>query len=513
MPISCRALLASLVIAAPLAAQQRSPAPAAFKGVWEPVSFSEDLDFREVFFVTIDKGWVAGEKGTIIHTTDGGATWTAQLGGDPEAAEKPVKLLRFVDETHGWAVRDGRVLRTEDGEAWEDLGAAPDYMHELVMTSPTDGVGAGFVGVGTVPSTLFKTSDGGKTWRPVTTCEFKAMLGGLSREIRCEVLKVQFVTPTTGYLVARRHCVGAGCDAPPIMGKTEDGGESWHFFMGPGNTEVVGATDLFFTDENTGFVRTTDGKLAQTTDGGTTWKGLLASVGSHGTLIFADPEVGWALEEYKVSYTTDGGRRWNSRPLQFPTHYRNWSFPRRDRAYVVGANGMVFRYRVVPASEPMAAGGRPGPAMPAFESPLDEQVPELEGFVQDLNTAVDQAPDAAAQGAGTPGGGFSQDASAPSPFIASCCGEKVNRLDAVLGLVLESLPQFVTRFKNTNLLTAGLRMLATMPTQLGDVTGAFQEFKRATNKEGARAALARLLASVGSLRQSTRAAFQQEATP
>ena len=40
MPISCRALLASLVIAAPLAAQQRSPAPAAFKGVWEPFGAS-----------------------------------------------------------------------------------------------------------------------------------------------------------------------------------------------------------------------------------------------------------------------------------------------------------------------------------------------------------------------------------------------------------------------------------------------------------------------------------------
>jgi photosystem II stability/assembly factor-like uncharacterized protein len=500
MPISRHAFVASLLFAVPLTAQQRAPAQPAFKGVWESVSFSEDLDFREVFFVTDDIGWVAGENGTIIHTADGGTTWNAQLGGDPEAAEKPVRLLRFIDQTHGWAVRDGRVLRTEDGESWEDLGAAPEYMHELAMTSPTEGVSAGYVGIGTVPSTLFKTRDGGRTWRPVTTCEFKAMVDGLAHDVRCAVIKIQFVSPTVGYLVARRHCVGSGCEPPPIMAKTEDGGESWRFFTGPGDPAVVGATDLFFTDENNGFVRTTDGKLAQTTDGGATWKGLLASVGSHGTVIFADPEVGWAMEEYKFSYTTDGGRRWNSRPVQFPTHYRNWSFPRRDRAYVVGANGMVFRYRVVPSSEPVPATAKPAPAMPGFESPLDEQVPELEGFVQDLTVAVDQAP-------ASPGSGTS------APFASSCCGDKVNRFDAVLSLVLESLPQFVARFRNTNLLTTGLLMLSTMPTQLGDVSGAYNEFKQAPNKEGAQAALARLVTALSSLRQSTMAAFQREAAP
>jgi hypothetical protein len=71
----------------------------------------------------------------------------------------------------------------------------------------------------------------------------------------------------------------------------------------------------------------------------------------------------------------------------------------------------------------------------------------------------------------------------------------------------------VARFRNTNLLTTGLLMLSTMPTQLGDVSGAYNEFKQAPNKEGAQAALARLVAALGALRQSTLAAFQREATP
>src|SRR3989304_8015365 len=140
MSILSRAIVFA-VAAAPLAAQ--TPARPAFKGVWESVSFSEDLAFREVFFVTIDKGWVAGSKGTIINTKDGGATWTAQLGGDPQSADEPVRLLRFLDETHGWAVSGGagssgaRILRTVDGESWGGLGAAPPYLHEPPMSPPT----------------------------------------------------------------------------------------------------------------------------------------------------------------------------------------------------------------------------------------------------------------------------------------------------------------------------------------------------------------------------------------
>jgi photosystem II stability/assembly factor-like uncharacterized protein len=533
MPISRRTIVANsrllwaglgCLVAAPMAAQQPAAAPPAFKGVWEPVNFSEDISLREVFFVTVDKGWAVGDKGTIIHTKDAGRTWNAQMGGDPQSADDQVRLLRFLDETHGWAVAGGtgsskpRILRTVDGESWEDLGAAPQYIHELAMSSPTEGVAAGFLGMGSVPSTLLKTRDGGKTWQPVVQCSVKATVGGLHREIACSVWRIQFVTPSVGYLVAKTKCVGP-CEFPSILGKTEDGGESWRFFVGPGDPDVVGATDLFFTDENTGIVRTTDGKLSRTTDGGVTWKGLLASVSVYSRLIFADPEVGWALEFHeKMSFTVDGGNRWNSRAFRFPATPREWSFPRRDRAYVVGDHGMVFRYSVVPAARAVPPAAVLGPAMPAFASPLEAQVPEMAGFVQELATVVERLPDSAGATAGTPPSGGSPpadsgsvpDAAAPSSFVSACCGTPVNRLNAILGAVLQSLPQFVTRFKNTNLLTAGLRMLSTMPSQLSEVRSAVRDFKSATDKPGAQAALARLGGAADSLRKSTRAAFQKE---
>jgi outer membrane murein-binding lipoprotein Lpp len=239
-------------------------------------------------------------------------------------------------------------------------------------------------------------------------------------------------------------------------------------------------------------------------------------------LIFADPEVGWALEFHeKMSFTVDGGNRWNSRAFRFPATPREWSFPRRDRAYVVGEHGMVFRYSVVPTAQRVSASSVAAPVMPSFGSPLETQVPEIATFVQDLTTVVEQLPDSATAAAAAPpvaaspdpAGGFTQDAAPPSLFVTACCGKSVNRLNVVLGMVGQSLPQFVARFKNTNLLIAGLRMLTTMPSQLSDIRGALRDFKSATDKEAARAALARLGTATSSFRQSTQAALQKEGTP
>src|SRR5437764_3265123 len=51
------------------------------KGIFEPVNYGQDLTLADAFFVTADEGWVSGAAGTILHTTDGGKTWTPQLGG------------------------------------------------------------------------------------------------------------------------------------------------------------------------------------------------------------------------------------------------------------------------------------------------------------------------------------------------------------------------------------------------------------------------------------------------
>ena len=496
IPHRVLAALSSLVaLSFPLTAQT---APA-FKGIWEPVSFSEDLDLASVFFVTATMGWASGKGGTILFTRDGGASWTAQLGGDPASTDQPVSRLHFLDERHGWAIQDKRFLRTSDGENWEPLGELAHRPHEFAFVSPERGVVAMGVANQSGPDHIQLTTDGGKTWKPVAPCAVKVMLDGLNRTLRCTIDRFHFPSASVGYAVAHVQCVGSGCGGPPILAKTTDGGESWQFLMGPGDLKLTRLDDVFFTDENNGVVAEHWGKLHVTSDGGQTWRATVATAGEWTR--FADPEVGWSFGEQTLSYSSDGGKRWLSRPHRFPAHPRGLSFPRRDRAYVVGDHGMVFRYSVVPAAAPAKSGSLRAPAMPAFASSLDDEVARSDSLVSALAAALEQPVSS--------GGGTRADSSLSS-FTAACCGQPVNRLGLILGAIGQSLPAFLSRYKNTNLLGAGLRMLNELPGRFGELKGAATAFKQAPDKAAAQAALEQLKGAAQALHQSTRAAFQQE---
>ncbi len=58
-------------------------------------------------------GWAVGLRGTIVHTSDGGTTWSPQTSG---ITANRLNSVSFVDAHNGWVVGDfGTVLHTSDG--------------------------------------------------------------------------------------------------------------------------------------------------------------------------------------------------------------------------------------------------------------------------------------------------------------------------------------------------------------------------------------------------------------
>ena len=531
-------LLALALTSGAVAAQTGARAPATqsqFKGVFEPVSYTEDLDLLDVFFVNANVGWAAGKVGTIIRTTNGGAAWTAQLGGDREARADNVRLIRFVDERHGWAVQGTpgsteKLLHTSDGESWEEIGSPPRGITDIAFTSTTLGFAAAKPSpTAMYSSVIYRTTDGGRTWKDIWTCNAKLSLGGLSRQVGCHIAQFHFVTPEVGYAVAKNNSFGMGSEPPPMIAKTTDGGETWEATLGPGTVDKDGVTTVFFLNEQTGFARLTSKKLHMTSDGGRTWRGIVAAPGID--IRFADPGVGWAVEvgrlDPEVWYTTDGGSRWSSREIRFPTTVRAFSFPRRDRAYFVGDNGMVFRYSVVPASRPLVPNAIAAPAMPGFETALGEQVTQLEQVVAELRTSLNSAgaggPSAAnanpeAPVAAVAGGDASADAlsaslAPPTGFAAQCCKKSFSRLEVILGAMSKTLPEFIGKYKNLNLLLAAVRMGAELPGEYRSVKGGLSAFGKAQDKEGAQSALAAVSAALSAFKQTTAVSMQKELPP
>jgi photosystem II stability/assembly factor-like uncharacterized protein len=516
------------------AALPTSGAEPKFKGIWESVSYPADVEFTDVYFVTPDIGWAsgfsrspAGEGGVILHTKDAGANWEVQLG-DPESATRGFRSMQFIDATHGWVAQyGGKLLRTTDGVSWETVGDW-SYGDQYRFISP-------LVGFGVHGKTIQRTVDGGGSWKPIFECQLKIQVNGLTQATGCNLEALHFPSPRVGYALTS--------DLPnkaSAVLKTEDGGNTWRVSSFLADVSAHDGAIHFF-DENSGIVRTYS-KIFLTSDGGQSWRGVPATVpGGSPAIRFADPEVGWIVEGQVFTYTTTGGKAWNSRETPFPAGVSAFSLPRRDRGYVVGDHGMIFRYRLVPMDEPIAAKVLAAPVMPSFDTPLDNQVTDLTSAVDQLQSSVASAADSATGSASnaapsstpaastptdspasaSPGGASSTGTApggadltdSPSAFTTRCCGKGLATVQMLISAITNSVPQFLSSHRNANLLLAGLRMMTDLPARVTDFSGALHGFIKAPNKAAALEALGRVESAAKELDQSTAIAFQKQAAP
>lgn len=512
----------------PVTAVAAAAANPKLAGIWEPVSYPADIEFVDVYFVTPQVGWVsgysrsdAGEGGVLLHTKDGGTTWTIQLG-DPESATRGFSVMQFIDARHGWVTEyGGKILRTTDGENWETMG---NWSYGAPFRFISHETGFGVWG-----PTISRTDDGGRSWKPIYQCQLKIQVEGLTKAEACHLEALHFPTSRVGFALSRQLANGASA----IL-KTEDGGASWNplSFL-PDASGKEGA--IHFFNETKGLIRTYH-QIFLTSDGGQTWRSVPATVpGGSPAVRFADPEVGWIVKGNVVTYTADGGKRWNSRETAFPAPVSGFSLPRRDRGYVVGSHGMIYRYRLVPTAEARAPKLIAAPAMPVFDSPLDERVTELDAAVDALEASVASAPESVPGGKGAPAAAATEDAgdeaeseasedgteieevggdaSQASAFTAACCTKPLSKFDLALTAVTGLIPQFLGQYKNTNLLLAGLQMLTDLPGRVNDLNRAMRSFRKAPNKAAAQASLAQVAAAIQGLSHSTEIAFQKKLPP
>ena len=338
---------------------QTNPNAPKFKAIWEPVNVKEDLQLMSVHFVSPDEGWVAGGKdelngGVILHTKDAGANWEVQLG-DPQSSDRAYRQLSFLTTKLGWATQttqggDHNLLRTNDGMTWAPVGTVAQNRTDYRFTSAD----VGFVAS---RDTILRTQDGGRRWQPAYKCAVKVEVNGLTRDVSCDLEKIDFVNATTGYALSQKLASGAGF----AFVKTTDGGSTWSAsVILPGEDGKEGA--LHFSSPTTGVLRTIDGKVFYTADGGATWTGAAAKAEGKPNIEFADKDVGWMIVYNNMTYTTNGGKSWTTRQINFPASVNAFSLVQRDRGYAVGDHGMVYKYRIVPV-EYTAKGMLPAPSM------------------------------------------------------------------------------------------------------------------------------------------------------
>ncbi|HWQ35014.1 MAG TPA: YCF48-related protein [Blastocatellia bacterium] len=339
---------------------------------WEVVRQMTEENLSAVHFTGAQNGWVAGESGSVWHTSDGGRTWTRM------AAPGRVSIVHlwFADADRGWLVAQTRDSEADETVLFQTADGGRHWTEQKLsgivrvqFFNARDGWAVGR------HAALFRTTDGGAEWKPYDGIEdlLGAQVEGLNRNFGFS--DVTFTDAEHGWAVGNFY----GRTRTHIGGlfATSDGGNTWKRVPLPvrlpnaadppgravnGTRVMTGRIipgllhSVRFTDEKNGVVSgelTDDGKrllfTLRTSDGGRTWGQTLTPGLVTESAYFLTPAQGRAAAQSDASVTIlmrteDGGATWQRELVLRGSRIRSLFFLSPGKGWAVGERGMILRY-------------------------------------------------------------------------------------------------------------------------------------------------------------------------
>ncbi len=206
-----------------------------------------------------------GEQGVVLLSDDEGKTYR-QARSVPVSAT--LSAVTFVDDKHGWVVGQwGVILATSDGgETWskQRMDAAVDQpLFSVLFTNDHDGIAVGLW------SLMLQTHDGGKTWTRTTLP--KPPGGGKADRNLYHVF------------ADGKNALYVSAEQGTVL-KSTDGGANWDYLATGGKGSLWSGAA---TSDGRIVVGGLLGSLFQSSDGGATWQPLKAETKSSITNLVA----------------------------------------------------------------------------------------------------------------------------------------------------------------------------------------------------------------------------------
>jgi photosystem II stability/assembly factor-like uncharacterized protein len=316
---------------------------------WAAISTGVDARLRGVSAVNDSVVWASGTNGTVLRTTDSGATWTKHTVAGAEKLD--FRDIDAVDENTAYALSIGtgelsRIYKTADaGSTWTEqfVNRDPKAFFDAMAfwdakrgVAVSDAVDGQFV--------ILTTNDGGQSWVRVPS-------SGLPPALPNEGF---FAASGTNVAVAAPDhvWVGTGAASQARVLRSSDGARTWKVSTAPLDAgPSAGIFSIAFSDPQHGIVVGGDYKAetaagnnaALTADGGATWTPVKGLSGFRSAVAYFPGEAASivAVGPAGADMSADRGRSWTRIS---GGRFHAFSFPRRGTiGFGVGEKGSAGR--------------------------------------------------------------------------------------------------------------------------------------------------------------------------
>lgn len=304
---------------------------------WNTISSPVSKSLTKCFFINSNTGWISGDSGTIIRTTNSGNNWVIQNSGTSNNIED----IFFLNERLGWALTyqvfpdsnefpGTEILTTTNGGNNWLSSMFPDTNMFMKTVYYLDSL-RGFLGG--ISAAIVMTTNAGISWRYTDTDSSLLFI--------LPVFKIEFYDNNLGY------ACGGFRDISGITWVTTNGGFNWK--------GTILAPEPFFdlTILNNQKTICAGGDLeygssvARTTDQGANW--YYDTLGVFGLATGIDnrtPSEIWMATSYaeKFIYSIDTGITWTAVETPGNSAIFDLDFADTTYGFACGVNGVILKY-------------------------------------------------------------------------------------------------------------------------------------------------------------------------
>lgn len=284
---------------------------------WNFALSDAGIDITSLNFLNANTGFGFGTGSVYVKTTDGGNNWYESLPvGSSTSSQYLTSAITPGGTIHAAGTYGAMVRSTNGGNSFVyEPSVTNGYVSDIEFINTT----TGYAITGFSQGDILKTTNAGESWVSQISSYTLSIYG------------ISFTSSETGYLAGSL-----------TVYKTSNGGTNWQTIYNSTTSEIF--TDVFFTNENTGYVIGSYGRLLKTTNAGLNW--TASTIPNPGTILssiyFVNENTGFAVGDNNAAVkTTNAGVNWN--PMSVVSPFVNLSevfFTDENNGYISCATGI-----------------------------------------------------------------------------------------------------------------------------------------------------------------------------